>query len=44
LVKRTGVYSQLFNEQTRKLRLKSEHIARAPGSLSPAPVSGDRAD
>src|SRR6266481_6345680 len=39
LVKRAGVYSQLFNEQTRKLRLTPEHIARAPGSLSPAPVA-----
>ncbi len=39
LLKRTGVYAQLFNEQTRKLRLKSDHIVRAPGSLSPAPVA-----
>jgi subfamily B ATP-binding cassette protein MsbA len=37
LVKRGGVYAQLFNEQTRKLRLTSGHIARVPGSLSPAP-------
>lgn len=44
LVKRTGVYSQLFNEQTRKLRLTPDHIARVPGSLSPAPVGGDRTD
>jgi len=44
LVKRAGVYSQLFNEQTRKLRLTPEHIARAPGSLSPAPVVEDRTD
>ena len=42
LVKRAGVYSQLFNEQTRKLRLTPEHIARTPGSLSPAPTSGKR--
>jgi ABC-type multidrug transport system fused ATPase/permease subunit len=40
LVKRAGVYAQLFNEQTRKLRLTPEHIARAPGSLSPAPAAG----
>jgi len=37
LVKRGGVYAQLFNEQTRKLRLTPGHIVRAPGSLSPAP-------
>ena len=37
LVKRSGVYSQLFNEQTRKLRLTPGHIARGTGSLSPAP-------
>jgi ATP-binding cassette, subfamily B, putative efflux pump len=40
LVERAGVYSQLFNEQTRKLRLTPEHIARVPGSLSPAPTGG----
>jgi ATP-binding cassette, subfamily B, putative efflux pump len=40
LVKRAGVYSQLFNEQTRKLRLTPEHTARAPGSLSPAAAGG----
>ena len=39
LVKRAGVYAQLFNEQTRKLRLAPGHIARVPGSLSPAPKS-----
>ncbi len=44
LVKRAGVYSQLFNEQTRKLRLTPDHIARAPGSLSPAPAGGVRTD
>jgi hypothetical protein len=43
-VKRAGVYSQLFNEQTRKLRLTPEHIARVPGSLSPAPTSSGRTD
>src|SRR6202790_275298 len=37
LVKRGGVYAQLFNEQTRKLRLASGHIARVPGSLRPPP-------
>jgi ABC-type multidrug transport system fused ATPase/permease subunit len=37
LVKRGGVYAQLFNEQTRKLRLTPGHITRVPGSLSPAP-------
>lgn len=37
LVKRGGVYAQLFNEQTRKLRLAPGHTARVPGSLSPAP-------
>jgi ABC-type multidrug transport system fused ATPase/permease subunit len=42
LVKRGGVYAQLFNEQTRKLRLTPEHIVRAPGSLSPAPTARDR--
>ena len=31
LLKRAGVYSQLFNEQTRKLRLTPDPIARAPG-------------
>ena len=40
LVKRAGVYAQLFNEQTRKLRLTPDRIARAPGSLSPAPGRG----
>jgi hypothetical protein len=40
LVKRAGVYAQLFNEQTRKLRLAPGHITRAPGSLSPAPAGG----
>ncbi len=35
LLKRAGVYAQLFNEQTRKLRLATDHIARAPGSLTP---------
>jgi len=30
LVKQAGVYSQLFNEQTRKLRLTPEHVARVP--------------
>jgi ABC-type multidrug transport system fused ATPase/permease subunit len=44
LVKRAGVYSQLFNEQTRKLRPAPEHILRVPGSLSPAPAEGDRTD
>src|SRR6202041_3582490 len=44
LLKRPGVYSQLFNEQTRKLRLTPDHIARAPGSLSPATASGVRTD
>ena len=44
LVKRSGVYSQLFNEQTRKLRLTPDHIARTPGSLSPAPLAGPRTD
>jgi len=44
LLKRAGVYSQLFNEQTRKLRLTPEHIARTPGSLSPAPAVRDRAE
>jgi hypothetical protein len=44
LLKRAGVYSQLFNEQTRKLRLTPEHIARAPGSLSPAPARENRTD
>jgi hypothetical protein len=43
-VKRAGVYSQLFNEQTRKLRLTPEHVARVPGSLSPAPAGGYRTD
>jgi ABC-type multidrug transport system fused ATPase/permease subunit len=37
LVKRAGVYSQLFNKQTCKLRLMPGHSARVPGSLSPAP-------
>jgi ABC-type transport system involved in cytochrome bd biosynthesis fused ATPase/permease subunit len=36
LVKRTGVYAQLFNEQTRKLRLTPEHTSRLPGSLRAA--------
>jgi subfamily B ATP-binding cassette protein MsbA len=40
LVKRAGVYSQLFNEQTRKLRLTPEHTARTPGSLSAATAPG----
>jgi ATP-binding cassette, subfamily B, putative efflux pump len=44
LVKRAGVYAQLFNEQTRKLRLAPDHIVRAPGSLSPAPAGDDRTD
>jgi ABC-type multidrug transport system fused ATPase/permease subunit len=44
LVKRAGVYSQLFYEQTRKLRPAPEHILRVPGSLSPAPAEGDRTD
>jgi ABC-type transport system involved in cytochrome bd biosynthesis fused ATPase/permease subunit len=44
LVKRAGVYSQLFNEQTRKLRLTPDHIARVPGSLSPATASGVRTE
>jgi ATP-binding cassette, subfamily B, putative efflux pump len=43
LLKRAGVYAQLFNEQTRKLRLAPEHTARAPGSLSPA-AAGHRVD
>jgi len=34
------VYSQLFNEQTRKLRVTPDHIMRVPGSLSPAPGGG----
>jgi ABC-type multidrug transport system fused ATPase/permease subunit len=38
LVKRTGVYAQLFNEQTRKLRLAPEHTSRLPGSLRSARV------
>ena len=37
LVARAGIYAQLFNEQTRKLRLSPDHIARVPGSLAPAP-------
>jgi ABC-type multidrug transport system fused ATPase/permease subunit len=44
LVKRDGVYSQLFNEQTRKLRLTPDHIARMPGSLTPERVEADRTD
>ena len=44
LVKRAGVYSQLFNEQTRKLRLTPEHTARTPGSLSPAAASAKRVE
>jgi len=44
LVKRAGVYSQLFYEQTRKLRPAPEHIVRVPGSLSPALAEGDRTD
>ena len=36
LVKRAGDYAQLFNEQTRKLRLTPEHTSRIPGSLRPA--------
>ena len=31
-----GDYAQLFNEQTRKLRLTPEHNSRIPGSLRPA--------
>ncbi len=42
LVARDGVYAQLFNEQTRKLRLTPDHIARVPGSLSPAQAQSDR--
>ncbi|MDO8431108.1 MAG: ABC transporter ATP-binding protein [Candidatus Binatus sp.] len=38
LVKRSGVYAQLFNEQTRKLRLTPEHTSRLPGSLRLARV------
>jgi ABC-type transport system involved in cytochrome bd biosynthesis fused ATPase/permease subunit len=38
LVKRAGDYAQLFNEQTRKLRLAPEHTSRIPGSLRPARV------
>jgi ABC-type multidrug transport system fused ATPase/permease subunit len=44
LVKRAGVYSQLFNEQTRKLRLTPEHTARTPGSLSAATAPGKRVE
>jgi ABC-type multidrug transport system fused ATPase/permease subunit len=40
LVKRAGVYAQLFNEQTRKLRLAPEHTSRLPGSLRAARVLG----
>jgi len=43
LLKRAGVYWQLFNEQTRKLRVTPEHIARVAGSLSPA-TGRDRPD
>jgi ABC-type multidrug transport system fused ATPase/permease subunit len=43
LLKRAGDYAQLFNEQTRKLRLTPEHTTRAPGSLSPA-AAGHRVD
>jgi ABC-type multidrug transport system fused ATPase/permease subunit len=44
LVKRAGIYSQLFYEQTRKLRPAPEHIVRVLGSLSPALAEGDRTD
>jgi subfamily B ATP-binding cassette protein MsbA len=44
LERSAGVYSQLFNEQTRKLRLTPDHIARAPGSLSPAPIVVEHVD
>ena len=43
LLRRAGVYAQLYKEQTRKLRVAGEHIARIPGSLSPAPA-GERTD
>ncbi len=42
LVTRAGIYAQLFNEQTRKLRLTPDHIARVPGSLSPAAARESR--
>ncbi|HEY6419934.1 MAG TPA: ABC transporter ATP-binding protein [Candidatus Binataceae bacterium] len=34
LLEHGGVYAQLYNEQTRKLQMIQEHIARAPGSLA----------
>jgi ABC-type multidrug transport system fused ATPase/permease subunit len=34
LLEHGGVYAQLYNEQTRKLQMTQEHIARAPGSLA----------
>ncbi len=36
LIRRRGVYAQLYNEQTRKLIGVEDHIARRPGSLAPA--------
>jgi len=41
LVKRAGVYAQLFHEQTRKMRLTHEHLLRRPGSLSVTPAGED---
>jgi ATP-binding cassette, subfamily B, putative efflux pump len=34
LLKHGGVYAQLYSEQTRKLQMTQEHIARAAGSLA----------
>jgi len=36
LLARGGVYAQLYHEQTRKLEIAPEHIARRPGSLMAA--------
>lgn len=43
LLRGAGVYAQLYNEQTRKLRVAGDRTARVPGSLSPAPA-GEHGD
>ncbi len=41
LLARDGVYAQLYHEQTRKLAIEPQHIARQPGSLMAA-ESGEK--
>jgi ATP-binding cassette, subfamily B, putative efflux pump len=41
LLERGGVYAQLYYEQTRTLAIEPRHIARRPGSLTPAAADQD---